>query len=366
MTAISRTSHTARLLLRLRRALLLSTIAVIVTSFAVWNGVQDAAATVRDRTSPAILAVTSAKTALIKADQSAVRSFDSGVVMLAGPGDDYQNQTALASQNLARAAELSAAGDTASRYLQVVEALLTEYTAAIEQADAHYRQPGGSVLGIADLWNASRLLHSDLDGVLVRLDDLGRTQQDALTTQLSQNWMDPRTSALWLAPMGLLLALLVRTQWTLAKRFRRRFNPPLAVATALLAAVIAGMAWTFVVHHDLQDTRATLERVVDERNTQAREDDVAQQQELQAMLASECGQGGGCGPTVTNFHPAEAPGSVPTDQQIAADIAQAGRSAAAAAAAGWLQITLPLAGVAIGALIGWGLRDRIDEYRYRA
>lgn len=357
---------TGRLLIRLRRSLLLTTIALIVTSFAVWRGVANTAETVHDRTAPAILAVSSAKTALIKADKAAVSSFRRGEVVLAGPGDDYQSQTALASQNLARAAELNQGGEVASRHLQVVEALLSEYLGAVEQADAHYRQPGGTVVGVADLWNASRLLHSGLDGVLVRLDDLILAQQGALDEQLSSGWTGPLVPALWMAPATLLLGPLVWTQWTLAKRFRRRLNPQLIAATVLLAGVVTGLAWTFPVQHDLSVARAALNQVVNGRDSRAQYENMLSQQEIQAMLNASCGQSGGCGPTAASLETSRPPASVAGDAEIDAGIGQTDESTVAATAVWWLQIVIPLAGVAIGALVLWGLQARIDEYRYRA
>lgn len=359
-----RQSRTARQLLRLRRGLLATTIALIVTSFAVWGGVQATATTVRDRTAPAILAVSSAKTALVGANAAAVHSFDNGEVLLAGPGEDYQNQTALASQNLARAAELNEAGDSASEFLQVVEALLTEYTGAIGQADAHYRQPDGRLLGVADLWNSSRLLHSGDDGVLVRLDDLLTTQQAALGDELSSGWTHPLAPALWLTPAVVLLALLVWTQWTLRKRFRRRFNPPLLAATALLIAVIAGMSWTFAVQRDLREAGNFVEQVVHGRDLQARTNDTEQQRELEAMLGFYCDQSGGCGPTVASTAPHAPPAAAPDG--VTGDITRANQSLAAATGAGWLRFANPLAGVVLGALLLWGLQPRLDEYRHQS
>jgi hypothetical protein len=361
-----RASRTWRMLILLRRAMVITTLAVVVTSFATWQGVQDAAETVRDRTSPAIIAVTSAKTALIRADQAAVRSFDSGEVVLSGPGDDYQNQTALAGQNLARAAELNEAGSPASRTLQIVEALLTEYTGAVEQADVHYRQPGGTVLGIADLWNASRLLRSQPDGVLVRLDEFAAAERDALDKQLSQRWTHPLIPVVWLTPAAFLLALLVRTQWTLRKRFRRRVNPPMLLATVGLAAVIAGMSWTFVVARDLRDTRAALEEVVAGRISQAQAAEVTQGREIRAMLDAVCGHSGHCGPTVASLSASSEPASFPSEGEISADTDRASESAMDATGARWLEFATPLAGLAIGALALAGLQPRIDEYRYRS
>lgn len=356
-----RVSRSRGLLRWLTAGLLAATLAFIITTFAVWDGVQGTAQTVRDRTAPAILSTIGAKVELLTANAAAVQSFDSGDVIRSGPGRDYQDQIALASQNLAQSAGLNEVGDDATRELQVIEALLTQYSGEIEQADARYRQPGESTLGLADLWVASRMVDDQREGVRVLLDGLVSDQEKALDHQVSPAWANP---VLWLVPAAALLALLVWTQWTFSRRFRRTFNPQLIAATALLVTAIGvGAWWTMGVNAHLRETRVAVQRVVDSRNDQASQADAARVAKLRQFLDDHCGAGG-CGPAVASLAPGPAPVAV-NDHDVSAQAEDVSLATEAASSGGWLRWVLPGTGIVIGVLTGWGLWRRLDEYRYQ-
>ena len=361
------TSTTRRTLVRLRLALLVTTMAVLVTAFATVQGVQTAAQTVRDRTAQAVVEVAAAKSALIRADRAAVRSFSSGEVRLAGAGTEYATQTALASQSLARVAELNEAGDAGSRILRLVEGLLAAYRAAVAQADAHYRQGGGEVVGTADLWDASsQLLHSS-DGVLAQLDDLREVQDQALARQLDTGWLHPATPALWAVPIALLLALLVVTQLYLGKRFQRLVNPQLLAATLLLLGLFASMMFTLVAAQRLDTARDRLTGVLagwDRRMTLTDSDG---QDKLIRLVTAHC-RGGDCGVTVATAGkvPTSLPVSIPDEATTAVGTRDVNDRLEAAATSNRLPLVVPTVTLAIAVLAGWGLHDRLDEYRFRS
>lgn len=360
------TSTTRRVLLRLRLALLVATVAVLATSFTTVRGVQVAAETVRDRTAQAVVEVAAAKSAMIRADRAAVRSFSAGEVRLAGAGTVYATQTALASQSLTRVAELNEAGEAGSRILRLVEGLLAAYRAAVAQADAHYRQDDGEVVGTADLWDASaRLLHSP-DGVLDQLDELLTVQRRALDRQLAQGWLHPATPALWALPLALLLALLCVTQLYLRKRFQRVLNPQLLTATLLLLGLGTSMMFTLVAAQRLDTARDALTSVLSGWDRRMTLTDADGQDELLRLVTAHCGDD--CGPTVAAAGQVNTsvPGSIPDDATTAAGTRQVNERLVAAAASTRLPLVVPAVTIAIAVLAGWGLQPRLDEYRFRS
>ncbi|NYI92470.1 hypothetical protein HNR02_005845 [Amycolatopsis endophytica] len=359
------TSTTRAVLVRSRLALLVTTVAVLATSFATVRGVQVTAETVRDRTVQAVIEVAAAKSALIRADRAAVRSFSSGEVRLAGAGTEYATQTALASQSLTRVAELNESGESGSQLLRLVEGLLAAYRAAIAQADAHYRQGGGEVVGTADLWDASsQLLHSP-DGVLDQLDELRSVQEQALARQLDTGWLHPATPALWAVPLALLLALLCVTQLYLGKRFQRLVNPQLAAATLLLLGLCASMMFTLVAAHRLETARERLTTVLAGWDRRMAFTDTDGQDKLIRLVTAHCR--GDCGPTVGAAGPAptSVPGTIPDEATTAAGTREVNERLQAAAASTDLPLVVPSVTLAIALLAGWGLHRRLDEYRFR-
>ena len=260
-------STTRRTLQGLVAGLLIMTVIVFVTSLLTFTRVHDTADTVRTRTAPAILDIVVARTALVEADNAAVRSFKTDsrtAVLLAGPGDEFRSQIAIASQSLTRAAEHNIAGEAGSRALQLVDGLIVTYTGMIEQADTL------DMLGQADFWHGS-LLHIE---ILEQLDGLLDAQKRALDNQLATSSMTPGAALVVLGPLVVLLALLVVAQVVLRRRFRRRVNPWLVLATTLLVGLSAVTSVVFVSHHHLKNTRSTLyQLVIDEQHRSAASDD---------------------------------------------------------------------------------------------
>ncbi|KZB86652.1 hypothetical protein [Amycolatopsis regifaucium] len=354
-------------LVRLRAGLLALTLVVLVVSMWAFHRVQNAAETVRDRTSQAVLEVTAARAALVAADAAAVASFASGEARLAGPGQEYSNQLALASQSLARVAEFNQAGAPGGNGLQVVESQVAAYSGSIGQADVHFRQLDAAVLGAADLWHASRLLHAP-GGVLDELELLQDKQREALATQLSSTGVSLAMLPLWLLPILALLGLLVHTQLYLRKRFRRMANVPLLAATVLIAAIGVALVFTVVSRDRLDSVGERLDAVAEARNTQIQAADEAGQLRLADLLTEFCDREQGCGVTVDEFRAkARQATTVATDNTR---VATAGAKAVAADASGAAETggreyLIPAGTLLAGGLVLLGLHSRIDEYRYR-
>src|SRR5215475_13817186 len=178
-------STTRRTLRRLLAGLLALTATVFVTTLLMFTRVHRTAETVRTRTAPSIVDPAAARLALVQADAAVITSFQTPEGQLTGPGEEFQNQMAIAGQNLTEAAEDNVAGELGSRRLQLVEELLVTYQGLVGQAVAHFWQPDGNALGGTDLFSASRLLHGQVvaqpdqtlvqsGGILGELDQLTR------------------------------------------------------------------------------------------------------------------------------------------------------------------------------------------------
>ncbi len=353
-------------LVRLRAGLLVLVLAVLVVSLWAFHNVQNSAETVRDRTTQAVLEVSAARAALVAADAAAIASFDSGEAKLAGPGQEYMNQLALASQSLARVAEFNQAAEPGGSALQVVEGQVAAYSAALGQADVHFRQPDAVVLGAVDLWNASRLLHAN-DGVLEQLESLQGKQREALDAQLASTGMSPGMLPLWLLPVLALLVLLVLTQVFLKKRFRRTANVPLLLATVLIAAIGVALVFTLVSRSRLDSVGARLDGVATAWNAQIKTADDEGQRRLAELLSGFCDEAQGCGVSVDAFRAGIRPATtVVTDTRTVTTGAKAvAADAAEAAESGGREFLIPTGTVLAGGLVLLGLYARIDEYRYR-
>ncbi|ANN18633.1 hypothetical protein SD37_25420 [Amycolatopsis orientalis] len=354
-------------LVRLRTGLLALTLAVLVVSLWAFNNVQDTAENVRDRTSQAVLEVTAARSALVAADAAAIASFASGQAKLAGPGQEYSNQLALASQSLARVAEFNQAGEAGGNALQVVESQVAAYSGSIGQADVHLRQPDAAVLGAVDLWHASRLLHA-AGGVLDELESLQGKQRAALDTQVSSTGVSLAMLPLWLLPVAALLVLLVLTQLYLKKRFRRVANLPLLGATALIAAIGVALVFTLVSRDRLDSVGERLDDVAAARDAQIQAADDEGQRRLADLVSEYCDQEQGCGVTADEFRAkARQATTVSTDNTrvATAGVKAVAADAAGAAESGGREFLIPAGTLLAGGLVLLGLHARIDEYRYR-
>jgi hypothetical protein len=363
-------STTRRSLHRLRAALLGTTLLVLVSSWYAFDNVHGTIDTVRERSVPALLEAAIARSALAEADLLAINSFASGEAKLVGPGDRYQNQIAVASQSIAQVAEDNTLGEAGSKQLRVVAGLVIAYTGWIEQADAHYRQGGGTAgLAAVDLWYASRLLHEPGSGVLAQFEELVRAQQDALGGQLAGSSTTFWRGALVTAPIIALFVLLVLTQRFLRRRFRRVWNPPLVFATVVLAGCGVITLLGVVAQQRVEAAAEELRQVTqtwDARTSVTRAD---AQEALKNLVTEQCAAAdGGCGDTVVRFmsdlRNTSRPGPV-TDQELTAAATRVNVSVAAADDYAGLETLLPVGAGLILLSVLLGLQPRIQEYGYK-
>lgn len=352
-------------LLRFGAALLVLT---VVTGSLAWSAFirsHDTAETARDRTVPAIMEVSAARTALIQADRAAILNFHTDAAQFGGPGEEYRNQIAVATQNLTRAAGDNVTGDDGSQTLRFAQGQLASYLSLIVQAAAIYRQNEGATLWVTDLWNASQLLHG-ADGVLAELDALQRAQREKLNEELDSGDMF-RSGLSWLVPAILLFGLLGVTQRYLTRRFRRVVNPGLLAAALFLLGLVGVTALTFDAYRNLASVRSAVHAVGDASLDHAKAIDTQGQQALAELMRSRCADQ--CGYTVDAFikgNPSEGnlsleAGSVQTTgdtERITDDIEDAGSYRNY----GFL---IPLGAVLVLGLIAAGLYFHIDKYRYR-
>lgn len=359
---------TRKTLWRILFALLVTTSIVFVTSLWVFQKVHGTARAVNSKTVPAIIEVLAAKEALVKADAAAIDSFQSREVVLTGPGQQYQNQLAFASQSLAQVAEDNAAGVAGSQTIQLAEALLVSYSGLIGQADANYRKGTGTALGTSDLWYASRLLGATPDsGIIDQLNVLLDRQKEALNTQLSASAMTPLIVLVWVLPIVVLFFLLCATHIFLKRQFRRTVNPLLLLATVFLIGLPMVTSVAFVSQHRLENSQEELYRLVDDWNAQTSAAQIRRQQDLVNLVTSACQQEGvSCGVTVARSAPNSASkGGGVSEIKASERIMKIKQQIEAADRNGSLWPLIPLLVALIAVLIPLGLRSRIEEYRYQ-
>jgi hypothetical protein len=353
--------------LRVLCVLLLTTTAVVLgTSLWVFQRMHSTVEKLRADTAPAILAVLATQDALVKADSAAIGSFHSGEVKLSGPGLQHQNQLTFASQSLAQVAEHNTAGQRGSERIQLLEGLLESYSSLIGQAHAHF----GTAVGTADLWSASRLLHTRNGPILNELDELLKDQNYALRDQIDSSSMTIWALLLWAVPIVLLFVLLGVTQLFLQRRFRRAMNPFLLLATAVLVGLSSVTSLALESQHQLEKSRDTLNLVVREWRDYISAAQLRGQWELVHLVAAECTQQkGGCGPTVnqltTDREPAAGMLQEDHDRRVAMWTRNVDEQIKPAAKNSRYWFLIPLATALIAALIPCGLWPRIEEYRYR-
>ncbi|MFF3754178.1 hypothetical protein ACFYYH_27575 [Streptomyces sp. NPDC002018] len=315
-------SATRRSLQRRGLLLLVLIVLAVLALFLAYDGVHGDTAGLRARTAPAILDVAAAQTALREADESARDARYSGPAETVGTGSGYRIHIAVASQSLARAAEGSVAGESGLRALQTVNGLVVAYSGLIEQAD---RSPAGSALRAGYLHYAERMLKRPDIGILARLDHLQSEQREVLSEQTSFDG-SPRVG--WAVAVALcagLVVALAETQVFLRRRFRRRHNPWLLGATALLGLTLAALAV-------LTAQTQTAKELSHGRLTRT---------------ASQYSAGSVAGPTTQ------------VAELVGTDMRDTGWRAGLI---GWV----PLLGPLLVTLVVRGMQPRIAEYRYRA
>ncbi|VVJ21452.1 Integral membrane protein [Amycolatopsis camponoti] len=363
------TSTTRKTLWWLRLGLVAGSALVLMSALATFIGVRASIAEVRERTAPAVLEVSLAKEALVAAHDAAVTAFDRRQVRLTGPSEQYEDEIALASQQLAQVAEHNAAGEEGSQTLRLIEGLLPAYNGFIGQADAHFRQDNGGPLAASNLQSASDLLTAKENGILARLDTLAAAQRAALEKQLGTDWLDPAITLLWALPLLLTLALLVWAQRFLARRFRRTVNSALFAATAALVLLGIGTALLLGIQSGARDSGAALGHTVDARSAATTATAGHAQWTLAQVLVASCGPGGvaACGYTVAAAAAATpAPPAVPP--AAPADVDESALLGPGLTEPGWnglLGYGIPVLAAGIGMLVVGGLQPRLDEYRFR-
>ncbi|WP_375426594.1 hypothetical protein [uncultured Friedmanniella sp.] len=177
-----------------------------------------------------LIRVQKIQTDLLSADAAATNAFLVGGLEPAAQRAGYDSAVTDASSLIAEAARAQPADATA---LAALNTELVDYTASIEQARANNRQ--GLPVGAQYLRLASAQLRS---GALPVLDELVSANTSRAAAGMHVGWG-------YLFPVVALLALagFVVGQGWLARRFHRRINPGLLVASVVLAvAVIAGLA----------------------------------------------------------------------------------------------------------------------------
>ncbi|MFI6226477.1 hypothetical protein ACIBCR_04045 [Micromonospora echinospora] len=366
------TSTTRRSLRRHRRTLLVATAVALAGCLSVFLGVHRAADAVATQSVPSVLAVYDTQVALRAAHGAALAGFSDGTRLLGGPGEEYQNRIAAAGQHLAEVAERNAAGETGSGDIQVVEALLVTYTGLIARADVHFRQDQDSALGTAALWDAASLLEE----LLLRLDRLRQAQAAALDEQVDRLWASPVAAALWLVPVLVLVGLLVRAQRFLRRRFRRRVNAPLLLATLFVLLMGVATSSTLWSAGQLAATRESVRAVEGDRREQLTRLAAEDTDRLTDRLKAACGGRDGCprtidlvdaeggrapagpGGTPASGAPAGPAGDARTNGDVATD-----RATRAATSHGG-EFVLPVAALCAAVAVLLGFQPRLDEYRY--
>jgi hypothetical protein len=360
---------TRRVLWSLCILLMVATTAVCATSWWVFDNVHKTVATVQSTTAPAIREVLDARSALAKADSTAVDSFRSGEAKLRGPVQ-YQNQLTLASQRLVQVAEHNAAGQGSQR-VQLLQALLESYSELVIQAHAHV----GTAVGNADLWSASHLLHAGDSPILQELDNLLEDHTRALDRQIAATSMTTQNIVTWVMQIALLwvlLALLIAAQIFLRRRFRRAWNPWLILATVAWLGLSVMTYLVVLDQYQLEESRKALTDTLQLWEEQTSAVDARGQQELRELMRNECGQdNAGCGPTVERFISSPQPVGDTTrgvpDELLAKRFEQFDNGIDKAAQDASLEFLIPVqAGLIFFVLIPSAFWPRIEEYRYRS
>ncbi len=362
------TSTTRRWLLTLLAGIVAATGTAFATVLVVLTRTHDTAESMHTHAAPAIQGILVARNALVEADGAALRSFRSGA-SLVGPGEEFQTQIAIASQSLTNVAEDNIAGQAGRSMLELVDGLMVTYTGLIGQADAHLRQSGTDLLGTADLWSASNLLHKPNSGILAHLDTLLARQQQALDDQLERTAVDAGTVLLLVLPVLAMCVLLLVSQIFFRRRFRRRLNLLLMAATVLLIP----MAWLITrpmsAQEDLDRSHQALYELVATTNARTVAQDGEGQRILRDILADKgCGDGRACGPTIESFF-ATVPTQTSTSHSVRPDLVDIAQvvSELNSAASATTDQALPVLSVTILIVIATAgaFLPRLLEYRYQ-
>jgi hypothetical protein len=250
------------LLLRLW-ALLALTVAGMVALSVAYQGVHRNSGPLRTSSAPAVIEVATAR-----------RTLDQTQKIVEGrlPGD-VETGISVADQSLAQAASRNVTGTTGGQTLHTLVGLMVTYNSRVEQAE---NQDRGLPLRDAYVSYARSTLRRSGTGIIPRLERLQGTQRAVVDRQASFGWAQWLS---WGAALVLLVALaglLVETQFYLRRRFRRRFNPWLAAATAVLVLgvtpLVAATVRTQLALEASRDRLVTVTRTTDHQEiTRAQE-----------------------------------------------------------------------------------------------
>ncbi|MFE9452361.1 hypothetical protein [Streptomyces sp. NPDC006739] len=243
-------STTARDLSTRRRLLLALTAALTLCLFLSYEGVHGDADPLRTSSAPAVISIDTALYALDRAQAEATAGTPST--------SEFQKQISVAAQSLASAAADGIGGSSGRQAVQTAAGLITVYTGMVQQAQL---EPDSKVLREAYLSYATSVLKGGDSGIEQRLTQLRDDQRRVVGQQTSFGW------ALWLGwslTTLLVLALaaaLLETQLFLRRRFRRRYNRHLLAAVALLGGGFVPLVlFTVWTHQGMADTRGLLGR----------------------------------------------------------------------------------------------------------
>lgn len=191
-----------------------------------------------------LIRVQEIQTDLLRADANATNAFLVGGLEPADQRQAYDDAITEAAQLIAEAADAESADQEA---LSRLNSMLVDYTENIELARANNRQ--GYPVGAQYLRTASNGLRAD---ALPILDNLVEANADRAASQ-----MNARIAWVFGIVGVAVLVFLVWSQIGLARRFKRRFNVGLAIATVigavtLLVGLIA-LGWTAATVGGLRD-----------------------------------------------------------------------------------------------------------------
>lgn len=317
----------------------------------------------------AVLQADAVKGALVDADQVAAAGIQSKTALLGGTAGKYDNDIAAVHQGLELIAEHNAAGDQGAQQLELVVGVVVSYTAEIQQANADL-QRGDENLSLVYLRNASYLLHQD-QGILYDLGKLRDKEQKALDRQRSSPWVAWYMTLLWLVPLLALLALLLHTHTLIRRRFRRLLSVRLLVAGAAL--VVMGITTGLSLVSNARFAAAINEpfsQVTTQEGQQAHNADVDGHGAFTGLIADRCKASGSCATEVTgpDFLPKPIPAPTsgpPAAGDVTAETARFTTMADAAEAGSTVRTVLITAmAAAASVLIAFGIRPRINEYRF--
>ncbi|MFJ4692970.1 hypothetical protein [Streptomyces sp. NPDC088766] len=239
-------STTGRDLTRRLRLLLALGAVTTLALFAAYRGVHDDTVPLASSSTPGILAVDTAKTALQRAHAAV-----DGRGAAGDTTGEFHTQLSVAHQSIAVAASENVTGPADRHTLQTVTGLITVYSAWVERAGKE-TDPS---LRAAYLHYAGQGRNDIVD----RLDELRAGQVRVAREQASFPW------PLWLGWGAVLVlclvlcAALVEAQRFARLRFRSAVHPPLLAATVLCAGGVAVLGWfTVRAHAAMRDSLAEL------------------------------------------------------------------------------------------------------------